>query len=231
MNKIIIVCGHYGCGKTNYAINLAIEKSKECDNVTLCDLDLVNPYFRSADYGDLLSRHGIKLIAPKYANTNVDIPVLPEEFQSIFNSDGIKIIDVGGDDAGAVALGRFKNQLSEATVEVRYVINKFRNLIAEPIDAAENLKDIETAARIKADVIINNSHLKQETNESHIMEGIEYGKKVSEITGLPVTEVTVPRRLVEKRKEETFEKKLEGMEKEMLTKLNPIEIYVKLLWE
>ncbi len=219
MGKITIISGHYGCGKTNFAINMAINLSKK-EKVTLVDMDLVNPYFRSSDYRNILGEHDIDVIAPVYAGTNVDIPSLPEDIYTIFAKEGHIVIDLGGDDAGATVLGRFFTNFSDADYEMLYVVNKYRNLIAEPEDAVQILREIECATRLKATAIVNNSHLKQLTKLETITEAYEYGKKVSESAKLPLLYTTVPHDLYE-----------ELLAIDNMSDIYPVDIYVKTVWE
>ena len=105
--RISLFAGHYGSGKTNIAVNCALRAREAGQNVTIADLDIVNPYFRTKDSEALLKRHGIGLVCSEYANTNLDIPALPKELYAILaRRDSAVIMDIGGDDRGAVALGR-----------------------------------------------------------------------------------------------------------------------------
>ena len=134
-----IICGHYGCGKTNLSLNLAMEKRRQGRPVTIVDLDIVNPYFRSSDYVESLAAQGIRVIASKSARTNVDAPALPPEIFAAFDGTDDLVIDVGGDDAGAYALGRFHSRIVGSDYKMYYVINKYRKLISTPALAKELL--------------------------------------------------------------------------------------------
>ena len=120
MKKITIITGHYGSGKTNLAVNLAMQAHREGRSVAVADLDIVNPYFRTADFKELFEENNINLIAPDFANSNLDIPSIQFDLEQIAKSEDCLIIDVGGDDAGAVALGRYAEALSyaEAALEL-----------------------------------------------------------------------------------------------------------------
>ena len=137
-----IICGHYGCGKSNYAVNLALKRAKEGRKVMLVDLDLVNPYFLSSGCKDLLESNNVRVIAPMFANTNVETPALPAELNLMFETDMDVVLDVGGDDAGAVVLGRYASQLSNIEYEMTYVVNKYRNLTATVEDTVEIVREI-----------------------------------------------------------------------------------------
>ena len=130
----------------------------------MADLDIVNPYFRSSEYGGLLEEHGVRLIAPVFAGTTLDTPALPPELYSIFEPQtGRVFIDAGGDDAGVTALGGLHGQLEETGYQMLYVINRYRVLSQTPEEAAALLGEIEAASRLKATALVNNSHLGVET--------------------------------------------------------------------
>lgn len=191
--RVTIVCGHYGTGKTNLSINLALDCSRRGEDVTLVDLDIVNPYFRSADYADLLVEEGVHVVGPNFANTNLDTPSLPGSVRGALEGDGRVIIDVGGDDAGATALGVYSDSVAEAEPEVLYVINRYRSLTTEPEAAVDILHEIETAARIKVDAVVNNSHLKQGTDAQTVLASTGFADAVCKATGLPLKFTTAPR--------------------------------------
>lgn len=186
-SKIYITVGHYGSGKTEFSVNYALELKKSHDNVILVDLDIVNPYFRSNDARSLLESNGITVIAPDYAGTNVDIPVLPAEIMRIFNEKDAKIIlDVGGDDDGAIALGRYKQFFDKADYEMSLVVNTKRPLsktVAEIIEMKEN---IETASRLKVTNIIADTNIADETTKDIIINGYEITKEAAQKLNLPV---------------------------------------------
>ncbi len=182
---IYIISGHYGSGKTEIALNLA----RSLDKPAIIDLDIVNPYFRTADAAGLLSELGIKLIAPSYANTNIDIPALPAEIYSALSGEGNTVIDVGGDDAGAVALGQFNRYFTGHDYTMYYVINARRPMTESAEDTVRNLRDIENASRLKVTGLINNTNIKNETTTQVITSGQKLVDEVSEITGIPAVAV------------------------------------------
>ncbi len=186
--RITLIAGHYGSGKTNIAVNLAFDIRKYYNNVAIADLDIVNPYFRTKDSHAELSRAGIKLICSEYANTNVDIPAIPQDMYSIIDDKEIMaVVDIGGDDRGAYALGRYSDAiLQEGSFEMLFVINKYRPLTRNATDVIEVMHEIETAGKIKFTGIINNSNLGEETTEEDILGSLEYADEVSKITTLPV---------------------------------------------
>ena len=168
--RITLLCGHYGSGKTNVAINMAFLLKKCYNDVAIADLDIVNPYFRTKDSREELENGGIKLICSEYAGTNVDIPALPQDMYSLTDNKNIKaIIDVGGDDRGALALGRIAPSIIEENdYECLLVINKFRPLTPDAESTIEVMREIEVAGKIKFTGIVNNSNLGEETTAEDV---------------------------------------------------------------
>ncbi len=214
--RVTVVCGHYGTGKTNLSINLAIRCAEEGKRVTLIDMDVVNPYFRSSDYAEALTAKGIRVLGPNFANSNLDTPSLPAAIGDAILEGERVIIDVGGDDAGATALGVYSRQLSGADPDVMYVVNRYRSQTTTPEEAVEILREIERAARIRARCIVNNSHLKQLTDADTVLASVPFAKKVSELTGLPIRFTAVPAGV------------------DLLNKIPnimPVDVYVRAPWE
>ena len=215
-DRVTVVCGHYGTGKTNLSINLALDAARGGEKVTLIDMDVVNPYFRSSDYADILTREGIRVLGPNFANSNLDTPSLPASIGDAISDGERVIIDVGGDDAGATALGVYSRKLANSEPDVMYVINRYRSQTTSAEEAVGILREIEGAARIRASCIVNNSHLKQHTTAETILDSVPFAEDVSEMTGLPIRFTTTP------------------VGVDLLNKIPnmyPIGVYVKAPWE
>lgn len=195
--RITLLCGHYGSGKTNVAINMAFLLKKCYNDVAIADLDIVNPYFRTKDSREELENGGIKLICSEYAGTNVDIPALPQDMYSLTDNKNIKaIIDVGGDDRGALALGRIAPSIIEENdYECLLVINKFRPLTPDAESTIEVMREIEVAGKIKFTGIVNNSNLGEETTAEDVISSLAYAEDVARLTGLPIKCTSVANRL------------------------------------
>ncbi len=190
--KVIVVCGHYGSGKTNVAVNLALAYSRDTSFATaLADVDIVNPYFRAADSTDLLTSHGVRCIMPEFANTNVDIPSLPPQLKGalldVRRGDDLRVIlDVGGDDDGASAIGGLSHEIGDVEYEMLFCANACRPLTLTAEEAIETMRDIEVRCGLKATAIVNNTNLGVETTAELICESGDYAKRLCELSGLPL---------------------------------------------
>lgn len=185
--RVILLTGDYGCGKTNLAVNLAIllaEKGK----VSVVDMDTVNPYFRTADFGETLTKRGINVVFPQYANTNLDIPVLNFDLESVISESDFTIIDIGGSDAGAYPAGRYESLLKSLgeQLEMLYVFNMYRLCERSADEVVKILREIESACRLKCTGLVNNSNLGAETTPQIVAQTADFAQKVAELTGLPI---------------------------------------------
>ena len=191
--RITLLSGHYGSGKTNIAVNLARRLRASNENVVIADIDIVNPYFRTKDSQAELEKAGIRLISSPYAGSNVDLPALPDEVYSITDDRSVTaVVDVGGDDRGALALGRWRDAiLQEGDYEMLFVINCFRPLTATPEDAVEVMREIEIASGIPFTAVVNNSNLGDETTARDVLESGAYAANVCAISALPLKMTTV----------------------------------------
>ena len=217
--RITLFAGHYGSGKTNIAVNYALHLKDAYDTVSIADLDIVNPYFRTKDSEAFLESRGIHLISSEYANSNVDVPALPAEAYAIIDDETVHaVIDVGGDDRGALALGRYAPSiLKQNDYEMLLVINKFRPLTPDCASAVAVMREIETAAGMKFTGIINNSNLGDETTAEDIVGSVAYAKAISEASTLPIKMTTV--------KEDLYESV-----KDKVSDCFPIRLYVRQSW-
>ena len=186
MKKITIFAGHYGSGKTNLAVNAALALKRRHDSVILCDMDIVNPYFRTKDSEAILSEAGVRLISPRFANSNVDLPYLPAEVAAIFGGDYVSVIDVGGDDSGAIALGQYADRIEAVGYDMLLVLNARRYLTLEPTEAVEIMHEIESASSLRFTGLINNTNLGHESTAETVTQARNYMEAVSKETGLPL---------------------------------------------
>jgi energy-coupling factor transporter ATP-binding protein EcfA2 len=218
MKKIIVITGHYGCGKTNFAANLAVRLADEGGKVAVADLDIVNPYFRAENIKTVFDGRGINFAAPRFANSNLDIPALSFDPEGLTEDGGHVIIDVGGDSAGARALGRYARQFAENAgsleISMLYVINMYRYLTKSASSAAELLREIEAASKLTHTGIVNNSNLSVETTAETVLASRRFADEVSETVKLPIAYTTLPL----------------GLEADVINPF-PVLRYVRNVWE
>ena len=191
--RLTLFAGHYGSGKTNIAVNYALYLAAEGKKVTIADLDIVNPYFRTKDSAKELEAAGVHLVSPQFANTNVDLPALPAEaYRLVTDKSAYGIMDIGGDDRGAYALGRYVPAiLEENNYRMVFVANCYRPLTRTPEEAIEVMREIEVACGLKFTDIINNSNLASETTPETVLASVAYMEQLSQLSGLPIFATSV----------------------------------------
>lgn len=188
--KYIVLIGHFGSGKTELALALARRLGRERGRTALVDLDIVNPYFRSSEHERLLIEEGIDVVTPSFAHSTVDVPALPADVHKVFDSDRYRhvIFDVGGDAAGATALGRYRPFIQPLRDQmcVYYVVNPLRPLTATEDAICALLSRMEARARVEADSIINNANLQRETTAQDLIGAQALLERVSKRLSIPV---------------------------------------------
>ena len=186
--RLTLFAGHYGSGKTNIAVNYALLLASEGKKVCIADLDIVNPYFRTKDSLPVLEKAGIDLISPQFANTNVDLPALPaESYRLVQDISTYGIMDIGGDDRGAYALGRYAPAIkAEGDYRMAFVVNCYRPLTTTVEDTVEIMKEIEAACGLGFTCIVNNSNLGEETTAATLRDSLDFAERLSEAIGLPI---------------------------------------------
>ena len=195
--RITLLAGHYGSGKTNITVHLAMRLRRERERVAVADLDIVNPYFRTKDSQRDLEQAGIRFICSEYANSNLDIPALPQTLYAITDDRDLScILDIGGDDRGALALGRLAPDiLAENDYDMLFVVNFYRPLTTTADDALEVMREIETAGGIPFTGIVHNSNLGDETTPETLLAAVPRAEALSEKSELPIVATAVRREL------------------------------------
>ena len=216
MKKAIILAGNYGSGKTQIAVNLALACAKKGKTV-LVDMDVLNPYYRSSDYEDILNKNGIKLIKPIYANTQVDLPSISPEVYTAFNYD-YAVFDGGGDPVGATVFGSIADRFQKETVFFAYVVNTRRPLQQDVRHITDMMYEIQKAVCLPVNGFINNTNLGEETVAENIYEGDAILKEVSKKTGINTVLATVREDLADS---------IKGLQYPVF----PIKIYTRLPWD
>ena len=186
--RVTLFAGHYGSGKTNIAVNYALRLAGEGRRTAIADLDIVNPYFRTADSARELAAAGVELISPQFANSNVDLPALPAEAYRLVEDRSLyAVLDIGGDDRGAYALGRYAPYiLEEGNYRMAFVANFSRPLTRTPEEAREVLREIEAAGGVPFTDIVNNTNLAHETTAELVQASAGLAEQLGALSGLPV---------------------------------------------
>ena len=216
-HRLTIVTGHYGTGKTEFSVNLALALAAEGARTALADLDIVNPYFRSRERRELLEGAGVRLIAASQALADADVPALPAELHAVLEDRSVRgVLDVGGDPSGARVLARYRPRILKEDYQLLCIVNAARPEVRTAERSAEVLRAIETVTGLACTGLVNNTHLCGETAPEDIREGAALAEEVSQITGIPVVCHTAERR---------FQDRLRDLP------LFPMEIRMKKPWE
>ncbi|MEA4939387.1 MAG: hypothetical protein VB091_07345 [Christensenella sp.] len=197
--RVTILTGHYGSGKTSIAVQYALRLREAGNAVSICDLDIVNPYFRSTDHRAELEAAGVCLVTSQFAGSNLDIPALPKElYAAIADKSGYAVLDVGGDDRGAVALGRYVPDIvGEGNYEMLFVANFYRPLTKTAEDALQVLREVEAACGMRVTALVNNSNLGLETSAEDVLGTVDRMERFAQLAELPIAFTSVSNRLKE----------------------------------
>lgn len=218
--RVRIVTGHYGSGKTEFAVNYTFRLAETGKKTAIVDLDIVNPYFRSRELEPRFNEKGIRVISSSVRGLSGDVPALSPEIYSVLQDTSYEVVlDVGGDKAGATALGRYHEYFDREPYEMLFVVNANRHLTNTPEETVRYLRAIEQGSRQKVTALVNNTHLCGETTLEDILRGQALTEEVSKMTGLPVRYIVAERKFVDLLRS--------GMQGEIF----PIDIYMKKPWE
>jgi len=190
--RVTAFLGHFGSGKTELALNRALELAAAGDRVTLADLDVVKPYFRSRAARDILAAAGVELLAPTGENVFADLPIIVPQIRSALREPGRRLLlDVGGDDTGARVLGSLADVLPADETEVLLVLNFRRPSTPDPERAAAMMRAIATVGRVAVTGLVSNTHLLAETTAEVVLDGLAMARATAEMVGVPVVGVAV----------------------------------------
>ena len=218
-HRLLIVTGHFGTGKTEFSVNLALALAREGEKVMMADLDIVNPYFRSRERREVLEGAGVRLITSSQDSENADMPSLPAEILTVLEDRSYRgVLDIGGDPDGARVLARYQPKITAEDYQLLFVSNANRPEVRKADDAISYLRCIEEVTGLRCGGLVNNTHLCGETTAQEILRGAELAREISEKTGVPVLCHTAEERLIPE---------LESLKEPIF----PISIQMKKPWE
>lgn len=218
--RLVIVIGHYGSGKSEFSVNYAVKMKEQFENVSIADLDIVNPYFRSREKREFFEKIGVKVFDSSIRNTAIDIPALPAQMMGvILNPNEKSILDVGGDPVGARVLARYAEQIKNVEYDMFFIVNGNRPETSTVEGIIKYLNIIEAASRLKVTGLVNNTHMLKDTRVEDVESGHELTKKVSWETDIPIRYEAVIEEIAGNIKN-----------KEILEKLFPINLYMREEW-
>ena len=188
---ITVIVGAYGSGKSEVSVNLALAKAAS-GKVYLADLDIINPFYRSADTAELLKARNVKLISSIYAGTNVDVPAVPGEINRLFaDQEATAVLDIGGEDLGARIVGSIKPKLEAVQHQILMVVNPFRPFTDTAKKIEEMVVSLEDACKLKIEGLIYNPNLLEYTTSDLVEEGWEVISAASKLVDIPIRLITV----------------------------------------
>ena len=187
-DRPVVLTGHYGSGKSELAVNLALKLSRDAGHIAVVDLDIANPYFRSREAADRLKRHGVRLVGNAYGyDITQDLPALSSSIKQYLGSPDFKcIVDVGGNESGARVLNQFSDVLREKDAKLFIVVNVFRPETDTVSKTISMIKSIEAETGQFISGILNNSNMLRKTKPHHISYGFNMLLEVSKQTGIPI---------------------------------------------
>lgn len=213
MNKLYIVIGAYGSGKSEYSVHLSRQLKARGLEVSLADLDVVNPYFRTRDVQEVFAREGIEVIAPEGEFKHADLPMISPKIRgAIENMNRTVILDVGGDPAGCRALGRFTEDIVKRGYEMLFVVNTSRPFTSSADEIINMMEMLEFSSKLKITELICNTNLMEFTNEALVIEGIRIIREAANRTNLKFAKY-----LVLDKHQDKVSDRLEGLNREAMT--------------
>jgi len=204
--RVTLLVGHFGSGKTEIALNGALDLAAAGARITLADLDVVKPYFRSRSARAILADAGIELLAPTGTNVHADLPIIVPQIRShLRDSDRRLIIDVGGDEVGARVLGSLSDVVPFEDTDCLLVLNFRRPSTPDPERALQMIREIEAVGRVPVSGLISNTHLMGETTPAVVIDGYRRAVETAKLAEVPLVAVTVTEDLIADLRQENFE--------------------------
>jgi hypothetical protein len=183
INQLYIIIGAYGSGKSEYSVHLSRQLKAQGFNVSLADLDVVNPYFRTRDVKDAFQKEGIEVIAPEGQFSHADVPMISPRIKgAIEDKNRTVILDVGGDPAGCRALGRFVEPATLRGYHMIHVINTSRPFTSTVEEIIIMKEMLEFSSKLKINEFVCNTNLMEYTDEKIVTQGIRIIKEAADIS-------------------------------------------------
>ena len=201
MKQIIVLIGNYGSGKTEIALNLAVNAAGKGLNTLVIDLDKVNDYFRMSDRVELLTDRNINVVSPTFAGKGVTPSSMSSAVASAFDGDWDYVVfDVGGDAAGSLSLGRYNTDFSAlqpGQLHVYDIVNVFRPMSGTPEKILDLKEEMEGFARLQVTGFVNNANLLNYASADDLRRGYDVLRETSLMSGIPIVHTTGRREYLE----------------------------------
>ncbi len=196
--RLRIIGGHYGSGKTTFAINYALALSTLTNAISIADSDVVNVYFRTREHKTLLEQNNIKLLGSLLEENTTDLPaVSPDVLAAILDKQTNSIVDLGGDETGSRAFASFASHIDKNETDLFIIANTSREQTQSSNDIVRYIESIERTLDMNATAIISNTHLMNYTTTEHILEGFEIASIAAKHTNIDVKYVLIDKSMIE----------------------------------
>ena len=196
---IVILVGNFGSGKSEIAINLSLGLAARGHDVSLVDLDVVKPYFRCRAAREEVEARGVHLVVPGGDRFYADLPIIVPEVKGVLSrvhAAGERVVvDAGGDDTGARALGSLVDAIDPESSEMLFVVNTRRPFAEDQAALVRMVREIEAASRRPVTGLVANTHLIEETTPDVVREGIAAALALAAATGIPLRFCAILKRL------------------------------------
>ncbi|HPR64342.1 MAG TPA: hypothetical protein PK014_08995 [Thermoanaerobaculia bacterium] len=197
LTRVSILVGHFGSGKSEIGINLALKENEIENDVYFVDLDIVKPFFRSRMVRNFLVSTGVSMIIPSGERVYADLPIVMPEIRGVLQNGSSRVVmDVAGDADGCRVLSSFHDVLNNLDLELLMVVNHSRPRTSDIDGNLAMIQSIEATSRLKVTGIIANTHLMDETTPDVVLNGFHITRKFAELAGLPIQWVVAKEEIV-----------------------------------